>query len=163
MAIDYSKPYPATRQRDCTLQYVSAYVSVGSINAVPVFTTALDRGRFFVTSITMHDPFPQGGSVSSTTLSFGSLSTSTTSLSPQIQLTNLSGSVNSQYVQYVPGVIGVQYQYNAGATTTVTSGVTYGSVTAAVVLGPGDCLIAFVGSAATTTATMAIDVCGYYV
>ena len=162
-APNFSLPYPPVLPGNDNLQYVKAVIPAGYATVVNVFTTAQNTlGRFFVTQIVIHDPVVPNATPS-TTLAFGSASTSTTAVSSSIFLSGLTGSVANQYVSIVPGqTFGAGFIQGGAqpATTTLTTLVVSTPVLA---LGPGDVLQCFVLNAAnTTTQSYQVDFCGYY-
>ena len=161
---NFSLPYPPVLNNNDNLQYIKALVPVGFATTVAVFTTSQvsqTQGRFFVTGIVIHDPTVAAGAVGSVTLAFGSASTSTTSISPVLPLTGLgatSGSPANLFQAYTPGIFS---QNTANATTTAQySGVQQPCVA----LGPNDVLVCNVTAAAgTTSASVLVDILGYYI
>ena len=151
MAINFSYPYPTVGNNNDNLQYVKAVVPVGYATVVNIFTTAQNQGKFFCTKVIFHDPNGATG-VGSVTLAIGSASSApaTTAISPVIELTALTGSVANQFVSFDPGLV-------------VFGGATTQPEAAALSLAPGDIMqVNVVSAAGTTTATVLMDVVGYY-
>ena len=147
--------YPAPAIQEANLQYVKAVVPVGFATTVAIFTTAPGT-RFYCTGIVIHDPQPAAAVGASVTMSFGSLSTTATSVTPLLTLTQLNGTTANQFLQVQPGLLN-----GVGATGSV---VTFdGSFPVAYALGGNDSLTAKMVGVATTNATVQVDIIGYYI
>ena len=171
-APNFSLPYPPVLNNTNNLQYIKAVIPAGvGGTTLNVYTTAQSTvGKFFVTNVVIHDP-AVFNATPSTIIAIGSASTSTTAISGQnLWLSNLTGTVANQYVQFQPGNIPGNAAPGVGPwgglTTTIVATTTLGNVSlpAGVAFAPGDVLqVTIVQAHNTTTQTYYLDLIGYYI